>query len=570
MNRRLVPALLLLLVLVSSLVVPARADGEPVKLAGAARFDLSADPQTGRIEGGRVIAGNGSLARKNWVSESEQPRGYTVNFPITPLGWRTLAVRFRPAQSGTVTLTLMGPFEEASKGVIYRQEVLWDDVRAEGAALVDGSFESRTGDQPTGWQTGGGTVVAQSTDTPAAQGTHYARTWHNQTLYTTFNVVGGQPVTIRLSARAVRIDDKGDMKRIAGRATPAHTAARHFLKGANLGNGLEAPPGQDWGGHYSPEDLRIMRAEGFDHVRIPVGWHHYTGPGPEFRISPEIFARADELVNAGLKEGLGVMINIHHFDDFTSDPKGQTARFLAIWRQVAGHYAKAPAGLAFELLNEPKDAATTEVINPIFAEAIRQIRRTNPGRTIFIGPGRWNSIPELPRLRLPDDDQNLIVTVHNYEPFYFTHQGADWAGPDTKVTGILFPGPPPSPLMPDPSLKVNSWVLSWIKEYNTEPIATNPSSSRAFQGLVDQAREWSEYYGRPIHIGEFGCFTKADPVSRAHYYRALRESAEKAGFGWAIWDWKAGFHYWNEKTGKPEPGMHDALFGLGALRKASQ
>ena len=41
----------------------------------------------------------------------------------------------------------------------------------------------------------------------------------------------------------------------------------------------------------------------------------------------------------------------------------------------------------------------------------------------------------------------------------------------------------------------------------------------------------------------------------------FRESAEKAGIGWAIWDWKAGFHYWNDKTGKPEPGMHEALFG---------
>ena len=89
--------------------------------------------------------------------------------------------------------------------------------------------------------------------------------------------------------------------------------------------------------------------------------------------------------------GLGVIINIHHFDDFTTDPKGQTPKFLAIWGQIAAHYARAPEGLAFELLNEPKDAATTEVIGPIFAEAIRRIRKIDPDRTIFVGPGRWNS-----------------------------------------------------------------------------------------------------------------------------------------------------------------------------------
>ncbi len=252
-----------------------------------------------------------------------------------------------------------------------------------------------------------------------------------------------------------------------------------------------------------------MRTEGFDHVRIPIGWHHYTGPGPEFRIRPEIFVRADELVNAGLREGLAVMINVHHFDDFTSNPEGQTPRFLAIWRQVAEHYQKAPPELAFELLNEPKDAATTEVINPIFAETIRQIRQIAPQRTIVVGPGRWNSIGELPRLLLPDDDQNLIVTVHNYDPFYFTHQGADWAGPDTKITGIRFPGPPSGPLVPYPGLKVNSRVLSWIHQYNTEPTATNPEqpdrvsgADRPGQGMVRVLRPANSYWRvRLLHEG---------------------------------------------------------------------
>src|SRR5262249_1374372 len=207
-----------------------------------------------------------------------------------------------------------------------------------------------------------------------------------------------------------------EMQRITGGSTPAHRGAKRFLRGANLGTGLEAPPGQDWGAHYTPVDMRHIRAEGFDHARIPIGWHHYTGPGPAFRIKPEFFARVDQLVDAGLKNDLGVMINIHHFDDFTTDPMGLTPKFLAIWVQIAGHYAKAPEGLAFELLNEPKDAATTEVINPIFAEAVRRIRKIDPHRTIFVGPGRWNGVDELNRLRLPDDDQNLIVTVHSYDP----------------------------------------------------------------------------------------------------------------------------------------------------------
>jgi endoglucanase len=351
------------------------------------------------------------------------------------------------------------------------------------------------------------------------------------------------------------------MRRIAGRSTAGHVAAKRFLRGANLANSLESPPGQDWGGHYTALDLRLIKNEGFDHVRIPVAWHHYTGPGPDFRIKPEIFARVDELLGAGLGERLGVIVNIHHFDEFTSNPKGQSTRFDAIWAQLADHYARSPDGLAFELLNEPKDAATTEVVNPIFAKTIQLIRRNNRNRTIFVGPGRWNSISELPNLQLPDDDENLIVTVHNYEPFFFTHQGATWTGADTKLTGILFPGPPLRPMVPSPALELSPSVVNWLKAYNTEPRASNPSSRRAFSAAIEQAREWSEYYGRPVHVGEFGCFTTADNASRAHYYQAFREAAEEAKIGWAIWDWKAGFHYWNEKSGRPEPGMRQALFG---------
>ena len=122
--------------------------------------------------------------------------------------------------------------------------------------------------------------------------------------------------------------------------------------------------------------------------------------------------------------------------------------------------------------------------------------------------------------------------MHSYEPFYFTHQGATWSGPDTKVTGIIFPGPPRTPLVPDPKLKVNKWVLDWVERYNTEPTATNPSGPSTIQAAVDKAREWSEYYGRPIHIGEFGCFTTADPASRQllpDVPRGRREGRDRLG-----------------------------------------
>ncbi|HTI98190.1 MAG TPA: glycoside hydrolase family 5 protein [Dongiaceae bacterium] len=351
-----------------------------------------------------------------------------------------------------------------------------------------------------------------------------------------------------------------EMQRLTNRHSPAFRAAKNFQHGVNLGNYLEAPPGQDWGVTCQAGEFAQMREAGFDHVRVPVGWHHYAGPAPDYKLKPEIFARVDFVVTNALAAKLAVLINIHHFNEFDQDPAGNADEFVAIWRQVAAYYAKSPAQLAFELDNEPHDKATTAAVNPVYARSIAAIRQTNPHRTIFVEPGIWGNIGELKNLVLPPDD-NVIVSVHCYDPFYFTHQGATWTGDDTKVTGIQFPGPPAQPLHPDPALKIHPWVAKWIEEYNTLPADKNPSSPVAFTDKLKYAHDWSAYYGRPIHVGEFGCFTTADPKSRANFYSSFRREAEKLQLGWAMWDWSAGFRYWDKQTNAAMPGMHEALFG---------
>jgi endoglucanase len=351
-----------------------------------------------------------------------------------------------------------------------------------------------------------------------------------------------------------------EMKAISSHATPAYRAAKLFLRGANLGNYLEAPRGQSWGVTVAAEEFAAMKREGFDHVRVPIGWQHYAGVAPDFTLAPEIFARVDFVVTNAIANHLAVMINIHHFDELDKNPAGATEEFLKIWQQIAAHYKSFPNTLAFELDNEPHDRATTAAMNPIYAEAIAAIRQSNPQRTIFVEPGGWGDIGELKNLVLPPDD-NVIVSVHCYEPFHFTHQGATWTGKDFLQTGIVFPGPPEKPLEPNLALEPKPWVLDWIKKYNTLPAAKNPSGPAAFAGKLKYVRAWSDYYGRPIHIGEFGAFTKADPQSRANFYSAFRRTAENLQLGWCIWDWSAGFRYWDKENHAPLPGMHAALFG---------
>lgn len=351
------------------------------------------------------------------------------------------------------------------------------------------------------------------------------------------------------------------LKPIGSRDTPAWRAAKMFQRGANLGDYLEAPPRAfSRGVTVAAGEFAQMKHEGFDHVRVPIGWHHYAGAGPEFTLSPEIFSRVDFVVTNALANQLAVMINIHHFNELDKDPVKATDEFLVLWRQIAAHYKDYPAQLVFELDNEPHENATTALMNPIYARAIAEIRQSNPKRTIVVEPGGWGNISELNNLVLPPDD-NVMVSVHCYEPFHFTHQGAGWTSADFKQTGIVFPGPPAQPLVPDAALKPNPWVLEWIKKYNTLTKDQNPSSALAFTDKLKFVHAWSDYYGYPVHLGEFGAYTKADPESRANYYGAFRHAVEAENIGWCIWDWSANFRYWDKTNNCALPGMHAALFG---------
>ncbi len=350
-----------------------------------------------------------------------------------------------------------------------------------------------------------------------------------------------------------------EMTPLKNHDTPAYRAAKLFLHGVNLGNYLEVPPGQNWGVTVLADEFAAMKREGFDHVRVPVGWQHYAGAAPDYTLAPEIFARLDFVVTNVIANKMAVIINIHQFDALDKNPAAATDEFLKIWQQVAAHYKKFPNTLAFELDNEPHDHATTAAMNPIYARAIANIRATNPQRTIFVEPGNWGNIDELKNLVLPPDD-NVIVSVHCYDPFHFTHQGASWTGEDFKQSGVVFPGPPTQPLVPDMNLKPKPWVLDWFKKYNTLPTEKNPSGPIAFTDKLKYVHDWSDFYGRPVHLGEFGAYTKADAQSRANFYSAVRHEAEKFQIGWCIWDWSAGFRYWDKKNHRALPGMHAALF----------
>ena len=226
--------------------------------------------------------------------------------------------------------------------------------------------------------------------------------------------------------RAVRFDSRGLDSILAD---PFFKQLKAGMgRGVNLGNALEAPNEGEWGVTLKEEYFTKIKQAGFDSVRIPVRWSNHAGQSAPYAIDAKFLARVDWAVGQALKNRLIPVLNMHHYEEIFQDPDGHRRRYLAIWRQISEHYQSYPPALVFELLNEPNEKLTSDKWNPMLAEAIRIVRRTNPTREIVVGPTGWNSINDLDSLELPANDRHLIVTVHYYNPFQFTHQGAEWVG----------------------------------------------------------------------------------------------------------------------------------------------
>lgn len=298
--------------------------------------------------------------------------------------------------------------------------------------------------------------------------------------------------------------------------------ASHLGRGINLGNKLEAPAEGDWGAPVEAWMLTTIRQGGFATVRVPTRWSAHAAASPPYTIEPAMLDRVTWVVDQALSAGLMVVLNIHHYEEIFADPHGQHDRFLALWRQIAAHFRDYSDSLVFEVLNEPHDDLTPELWNDFAADALAVIRESNPRRYVVLGTGEWGGIGAMARLRLPADDR-LIFTFHYYEPFQFTHQGAEW------VDGS------------------DAWLgTTWGA----------PQDSAAVRHDFDAVAAWAAARDVPVFMGEFGAYSRALMDDRVAWTAFVRAEAERRGFSWAYWEFDAGFGAY---TNGQWNALHEAL-----------
>ncbi|NNJ26920.1 glycoside hydrolase family 5 protein [Alienimonas chondri] len=308
--------------------------------------------------------------------------------------------------------------------------------------------------------------------------------------------------------------------------TARAVAANQLLaRTINLSNSLEAPTEGEWGYTITPEHLDAIQAAGFTAVRVPVKWTAHAQQTAPYTVDPAFFARIDEVLNQALERRLAVVLDLHHYDEIHDDPSNANFdRLVGIWRQIARRYQNRPAALVFEPLNEPSLQLTTKRWSEKFPEVLAAIRETNPTRAVLVGPGNWNQIQELKDLTLPPDP-DLILTVHTYEPYEFTHQGATWSE-NPPPTGRVFP---------------------------------RPGEEAEIRAFLDDCEAYAKPRNRPVFVGEFGVIRHAHEASRARWARFMRTEYERRGWSWGYWGFAAEFPAYDKVQGRWIEPMRAAL-----------
>jgi endoglucanase len=253
----------------------------------------------------------------------------------------------------------------------------------------------------------------------------------------------------------------------------AFAANARLARSVNFGNMLEAPQEGEWGLKLEDRFFGLAQEAGFGAIRLPIRWNTRALSAAPYTVDPAFFARVDGAVKAARSKKLSIILDFHHYEELMTDPDGHTARFLAIWKQVAEHYNTEPDDVLFEVLNEP-NGKLSAVWNDVQAQALSVIRASNPRRVVIVGAGGWNSADLLGTLKLPDDP-NLIATFHTYSPMEFTHQGTTWTGVD-RPTGVTWPAPGLRP--------ANGWAnWSWDVNLSSLPGGLQVSQKKAYGAL---------------------------------------------------------------------------------------
>ncbi len=332
----------------------------------------------------------------------------------------------------------------------------------------------------------------------------------------------------------------------SGQAAPVNPSGFIIHRGVNLSHWLSQDFGWEPKAKFITEhDIRFIDSIGYDHVRIPIDEAElWDAAGTPIESS---FSLLTDCLRWCATYHLRAIVDLHilRAHHFNAANEGKTNslwtdtvaqnNFVRLWVELSGRLKEFPDSMvAYELMNEPV-AENAGDWNRLIGRAIQKLRVLEPRRVFVIGSNRWQIPGTFPLLKIPENDPNIILSMHTYSPMFFTHHLADWVSFKDYHGPVHYPGQTVSDK--DSTLFVQNdsaraRIMVGSKEvWNKKRIA---------QELLPAIRKAKELRLQ-LYCGEFGCLPHVDRSERLAYYRDIVSVFRENGIAYCNWEYKGDF-----------------------------
>ena len=159
-------------------------------------------------------------------------------------------------------------------------------------------------------------------------------------------------------------------------------------------------------------------------------------------------------------------------------------------------------------------------------------------------------------LKLPENDKNIILSFHYYNPMILTHYGAWWT-PIGKYTGrVNYPGV----LVSQEDYEAAPDTVKHLLDENhyTTQVWDIDKIRADFQDAIAAAKK----YDLQLFCGEWGVYEKVDRELAYRWTKDMLTVFKENHIAWTTWCYDADFGFWDQqKHTFKDKGLIDLLAG---------
>ncbi|MCQ2189881.1 MAG: glycoside hydrolase family 5 protein, partial [Paludibacteraceae bacterium] len=350
----------------------------------------------------------------------------------------------------------------------------------------------------------------------------------------------GAGVTALASCGGGKADQKPSDATTDSTSSDAASVAEFTIsRGVNLdhwlsqrGTGVDIDPN-----YITKKDFEQIKNLGFDFVRVPIEEQlMYNTDLTRRKIG---FDLLDSAVKWSDETGLNMICDLHIIRSFHFNSENGEANTLFEKEEAQDNYVKVWMDIQDFLKNTPEDKVAYELLNEVttpdpenwnklIAKVHKAIRANEPTRKIIIGSNHWQIPSTFPDLKVPENDKNLILSFHYYNPNVITHYKAPWASFKDYTGKIQYPG----------DVLVDKDFFSTVKNEDERKNLENMCGvwdADRMEKEIMIAKNVADSLGLPLFCGEFGVFGPVAEDIKIKWYEDIMSVFSKNNISCCHW-----------------------------------